>query len=374
MVNPLYELSVNQVRSQFMRDAQDELERERARDRATFASGNPDPLMRQAMAQGANVATPLPRPVMPQNPMPVPYQDMGHVTPFNAPPREVNITGPMQRPALGPVAAQSLGILSSNRRDMAPMAIERPSAQIGTNEMLIRMGLAGVRGAAKGGLESLGAMGDVYGQVQDANRTAAIAAYEDEVQRATDERDAEALRKYRESLVEAKKKSGTKPDAKQDRKDQDQIATIDESILEMNRALSMIKEGGVTGWWDATVGMFFDKATGGKDEIARKLLNKLKVDDALLRIAQTKGAISNKEMDLFLSPAPDVYDQENVWESWIGERIKALQRVKSRLANNQTVEDVATSQQIDSFSTNQIGSEGSSEISDDDLKAKYGIN
>ena len=40
---------------------------------------------------------------------------------------------------------------------------------------------------------------------------------------------------------------------------------------------------------------------------SRLLLEKLKVDDAMLRVAQTKGAISNKEMELFLAPAPTTH-------------------------------------------------------------------
>ena len=68
------------------------------------------------------------------------------------------------------------------------------------------------------------------------------------------------------------------------------------------------------------------------------LLQKLKVDDTLLRIAQTKGAISNKEMDLFMSPAPSVgLDQENIWADWINERKDALQRIKARLTGGMQV-------------------------------------
>ena len=77
----------------------------------------------------------------------------------------------------------------------------------------------------------------------------------------------------------------------------------------------------------------------------------MRVDDALLRIAQTKGAISNKEMDLFLSPAPDVTQQENVWIAWIEQRKKALRNVRRRLGSGDTVDDVATEAQIDKFAS-----------------------
>ena len=131
----------------------------------------------------------------------------------------------------------------------------------------------------------------------------------------------------------------------------------------MDKALAGLKsvEGntftGVTGLWDGTVGSFIDSMTGDPKATTRLLLKKLKVDDTLLRIAQTKGAISNKEMDLFMSPAPSVgLDQENIWAEWINERKVALQRIKARLTGNmQVVDDQQASQnQVNSFTSNGI--------------------
>ena len=71
--------------------------------------------------------------------------------------------------------AQYGGILSqlgkpsgtpSNRRDQSPMAY-KPA--IDTNDMLIRVGLAGVGASGRGGLEALGAMGEEFGKIQDRN-------------------------------------------------------------------------------------------------------------------------------------------------------------------------------------------------------------
>ena len=112
----------------------------------------------------------------------------------------------------------------------------------------------------------------------------------------------------------------------------------------MDKALAGLKSvdgnifTGVTGLWDGTVGSFLDSMTGDPKATTRLLLQKLKVDDTLLRIAQTKGAISNKEMDLFMSPAPKVgFDNEEIWKTWINERKVALQRIKSRLTGNMQV-------------------------------------
>ena len=58
----------------------------------------------------------------------------------------------------------------------------------------------------------------------------------------------------------------------------------------------------LTGFFDSTFGAAWDNIVGNPEAAARLLLKKLRVDDAMLRVAQTKGAISNKEMELFMSP------------------------------------------------------------------------
>ena len=98
------------------------------------------------------------------------------------------------------------------------------------------------------------------------------------------------------------------------------------------------------------------------EQLVDKLLEKLRVDDTLLRIAQTKGAISNKEMDLFLSPSPDLNDQETVWMQWIDDRMQAIQAVRQRLSTGQTVDQSqqATQGQVNQFGNNLVGADASS--------------
>ena len=93
----------------------------------------------------------------------------------------------------------------------------------------------------------------------------------------------------------------------------------------------------------------YDRATGNPDRARRLLLQKLRVDDALLRVAQTKGAISNKEMELFLAPAPSTLDDESVWIQWIGDRQRALTAIRQRLATGQTVQNPASANQVNQF-------------------------
>jgi hypothetical protein len=191
-------------------------------------------------------------------------------------------------------------------------------------------------------------MTDAYGQIQDANRATGLASYQAQM---------EALAK------------GGKSD-KQAAADQQQLGQIDQTLFDMDRALGLLQEGGVTGPFDAFVADIFDRAAGSPDRASRLLLQKLRVDDAMLRVAQTKGAISNKEMELFLAPAPSLADQESVWIEWITARQEALRNVRSRLATGTGVAEPASKAQVDQFS--QQG-QGDFSLSDDDqaLLNKY---
>ena len=198
---------------------------------------------------------------------------------------------------------------------------------IGLSEMLIRIGGAGLKNSHLGGNRQMSDATGMYGNIMDFNR-------------------GQGLEKYKTDMANAKKT------AKQARADSDYLGNIDQSLGDMDKALMGLKDGGVTGLWDGTVGSFIDGMTGNPKETTRLLLQKLKVDDTLLRIAQTKGAISNKEMDLFMSPAPKVgFHDEEVWKRWINERKVALQRIKARLTGGQQViqGEQATKSQVGTF-------------------------
>lgn len=204
---------------------------------------------------------------------------------------------------------------------------------IGLSEMLIRIGGAGQANGHLGGNRQIADATGMYGNIMDYNRGQALAKYKTDA-------------------------TAAKANAKQIRADQDYIGNIDQSLGDMDKALAGLKSvdgnifTGITGLWDGTVGSFLDSMTGDPKATTRLLLQKLKVDDTLLRIAQTKGAISNKEMDLFMSPAPKVgFDNEEIWKTWINERKVALQRIKSRLTGNMQVvnNQQASSNQVNSF-------------------------
>lgn len=69
---------------------------------------------------------------------------------------------------------------------------------------------------------------------------------------------------------------------------------------------------------------------GGDQAAANKFLQGLKVDQTLLNTAQTKGAISNQEMNLFASPIPSLTDdREKVWKPYLAARMPVLQKLKA---------------------------------------------
>ena len=220
--------------------------------------------------------------------------------------------------------------VSGQRRNQSPMSLQSASPAIDFNDMLIRMGGRGVEASQRGGLAAFGAVTEEYGKIQDANQSAALDAYKSQL-------------------------SASKKTSKQSADDQERIGQIDATMADMSRAKQALKGGGVTGLFDATFGAGWDKLVGNdKQQNARMLLQKLRVDDTLLRIAQTKGAISNKEMDLFLSPSPELTDQESVWVRWIEDREQALMRVRSRLSGGQQVDP---SEQASEGQVNQFGSQ-----------------
>lgn len=67
---------------------------------------------------------------------------------------------------------------------------------------------------------------------------------------------------------------------------------------------------------------------GGDQVATNKFLQGLKVDETLLNTARTKGAISEKEMELFASPIPALSDdREKVWKPYIEQRLPVIQKL-----------------------------------------------
>lgn len=221
--------------------------------------------------------------------------------------QEPFVREPILDAGLQTVSAYS-GPITGNRRDKSMMAM--PSDKIGLNEAMIRIG-GNILGASRdGGMAALNAGTNTFGDIQDYNRTMALEAYDRSLDAsATNAADTN------EAIM--------------------QVSKYDETLDNFEKASGFFGAGqpGLTGLVQGTIGSFWDRTVGDSDKAAKRLLlERLRVDDLLLRIAQTKGAISNKEMEIFAQPAPKMTDDDGLWERWIDQRIEAIRTVRNNLA------------------------------------------
>ena len=210
----------------------------------------------------------------------------------------------------------SSGPKTSNMRGSA-----MPSMLVDRNEALIRIGGAMYGGALRG--DGISAATKEYGAIQDANRKAAMEKYK------TDQAQKLAMAK---AAAKGKKTSD---------KDGKMLSQVGDAMFNYQKALGAIREsraagGNLTGLGGMAKALV-DNFTGDEDAARRLILQRVKVDDALLRVAETKGAISNAEMKLFLAPAPKNWQDEAIWEQWILDRMNALQNIQNRLTTGQQV-------------------------------------
>ena len=202
-----------------------------------------------------------------------------------------------------------------------------PYAKINRNEALMRIGGAMVGGSSQGFSGAMKAATDEFGNIKDANRKSETDAYN----------KAEATR-LAEERIAALKAKGSSKDADKDKETFNDVSSQLNSFQSGLDAIAQSKsEGGNLTGVGGIFKSFIDNYTGSPDAARRLLLSRLKVDDALLRVAETKGAISNKEMDLFLQPAPKNFQDEKIWVDWINERMVALRNVQNRLNGGQVL-------------------------------------
>ncbi len=145
--------------------------------------------------------------------------------------------------------------------------------------------------------------------------------------------DTENRKLQKDKLAASERIAAAKAAGKGDKDGKAAMNAADEALINYQKALSLLDTQGVTGLFQGTVGRAWDKVMGNPEAATRLLLQKLKVDDTLLRVAQTKGAVSNHEMKLFMAPTPDMIDDEETWKTWIIERAEAAQRIKDRMQN-----------------------------------------
>ena len=227
------------------------------------------------------------------------------------------LANPAQPQPQQPVLASATG----NARGSSRM----PNQKIGLGEAMMRMGGAGLSaGAVPGGASAgYGAMLDSYGQIQDYNRAREMEAFEIEEAR----RKAIADRQARAQAAAAKVDKG----------DPEASAKARLSLQNADAVLQGFDDfDGVTGWgyW---FNQTWDRLTGNERENIRLKINSMKVDRVLANIAQTKGAISEKEMEIFMSDQPAWTASEDIWRKWVTDYRNALLVMNTNLANGTTV-------------------------------------
>jgi len=201
------------------------------------------------------------------------------------------------------------GTATGNKRDAASLSVARN--KIGLSEMLIRAGGAITGASGDGALAAINAGTAAYGGIQDENRRLEQVQYENDQKayEAEENRKIQRLQATGQSSA-AMKAAIEKSDAQVARNFR--IQSLDTLINDLTAA-----GDNVTGPLDGTVGNLLDRARGAPEANLRLRLEDQRVDAALTKVEQTKGAISNREMDLFLSPMPKITDSEEVWIDWM---------------------------------------------------------
>ena len=210
--------------------------------------------------------------------------------------------------------------VTASRRDGTQMGQANKGSgyqKIGLNERLIRLGGAMQGASHLGGNAAMGAFGQEYANMQNADREG-LAAYQ------------KAQMDHQTALAKAQGAGG---------ESQETLMQYDMAIAEMDALYSDISSAGdsLTGLKDGTWGRFVDRMTGDPKAVTRMQMEQFKVDQILISIAKTKGAISDKEMAVFERPMPSIsMDQEETWLAWIKERRDTTADIRNRLANGTT--------------------------------------
>jgi hypothetical protein len=238
---------------------------------------------------------------------------------------------PILNPSPNPTAAARPALqpqtnATGNRR----MSSRIPNQQIDMNtEGFMRIGGDMMGAASQGALPALSAGFQRYGDIMDYNRRGKMAEYEQQMLRANEE--AERQRLALKMQQDAAKDSDVQ---------QADVINARNQIENMETMLEALKEGGLTGLMDGTATRWMDRLgisdwwsgsgtnEGSKREYIRKLLQEFKVDQTLTKTANTKGAISNQEMNLFMSPFPSIaLDNEEVWIATIQQRLEIARKI-----------------------------------------------
>lgn len=212
----------------------------------------------------------------------------------------------------------------STSRSMSPSTGNARGSQMGygkanTAEMLMRVGGAMQANAINGYGAAMGAASNEYGKIQDDRRAADTAAYE----------AAEATRLKEAAIRAAAARSGGKGSGSAGTG----FGSLASQAQSMNDIIARLKvDRNMTGPFAGTAGQIYDRKGFGDAERAnlRLAMEGIALNEQLLYTAQTKGAITDREMAMFRKPIPAITDSEELWIAWLEPRAAVL----NQLANN----------------------------------------
>lgn len=200
---------------------------------------------------------------------------------------------------------------------------ERQKKMMAFAEMMGRYGGNIMNAGSRGGMAQVGAMGTTTAQIADLERE--IAQQEIDNNLATQQKLGGLSATERKANQEAYNEVQTTMT-----NNTQKIATFEGYIDALDRY-----GDGVTGpIIDKLGGKYIDAMTpGGEGRTMLRLgLEEVAVDKALQKIAQTKGAISDREMKLFLKPTPKLWMDEGVWKLYLQIEVETAKIINARLA------------------------------------------
>ena len=243
-----------------------------------------------------------------------------------------NLGYDMGQPVLANGQMPAPAALSGNARGSVRMPQMPQNQRINMGgEGLMRIGGNMIGASADGGLAALNAGTNTYGDIMDYNRA-----------RDMDEfaiQEAQALEQQRRLDLQRKMEQEQTKDNEPD------VEGAAKALVNLQTAQDVLQGfddfNDVVGW-KSMFARKWDQMTDNKRENIRLKIETLKVDRVLANIAQTKGAISEREMDIFMSDQPSWVAGEEIWRNWINDYIAALRVMHTNLANGTTVNNGAT--------------------------------
>ena len=200
---------------------------------------------------------------------------------------------------------------------------ERQKKMMAFAEMMGRYGGNIMNAGSRGGMAQVGAMGTTTAQIADLEREIAQQEFDNAL--ATQQKLGGLSATERKANQESYNEVQTTIT-----NNTQKIATFEGYIDALDRY-----GDGVTGpIIDKLGGKYIDAMTpGGEGRTMLRLgLEEVAVDKALQKIAQTKGAISDREMKLFLKPTPKLWMDEGVWKLYLQIEVETAKIINARLA------------------------------------------